>query len=108
MDVKALDALGAYGKTAALKGVDGGAAQAATQAATSVAESFSSLVEDGLTTTVNATAGMEKAVAENLNGQAPLLDVVTAVSSAEMAVETVVAVRDKVLSAYNDIIKMPI
>ncbi|MEM9290023.1 MAG: flagellar hook-basal body complex protein FliE, partial [Pseudomonadota bacterium] len=34
--------------------------------------------------------------------------VVTAVTSAEMAVETVVAVRDKVLSAYNDIIKMPI
>ncbi|MEM9879821.1 MAG: flagellar hook-basal body complex protein FliE [Pseudomonadota bacterium] len=104
MDVKALDALGAYGKTAALKGVDG----STTAAPASVAESFAALVEDSMTTTMNATSGMEQRVAENLNGQAPLLDVVTAVSSAEMAVETVVAVRDKVLSAYNDIIKMPI
>lgn len=105
MDVKALDALGAYGKTAALKAVDGGASEAVSSATKS---SFAGLVEAGMSDSVKATSGMEQAVAANLNGQAELLDVVTAVNSAEMAVETVVAVRDKVLSAYNDIIKMPI
>lgn len=105
MDVKALDALGAYGKTAALKAVPGAEA-AAVPAQTSAG--FAAMVEDGLNEVVNATSGMESAVAGKLNGQAQLLDVVTAVTSAEMAVETVVAVRDKVLSAYNDIIKMPI
>lgn len=105
MDVKALDALGAYGKTAALNVVDGGASAAVSQATKS---SFAGLVDAGLGDTVKATSNMEAAVAGKLNGSAELLDVVTAVSSAEMAVETVVAVRDKVLSAYNDIIKMPI
>ncbi|WP_081786497.1 flagellar hook-basal body complex protein FliE [Kordiimonas gwangyangensis] len=33
---------------------------------------------------------------------------VTAVSNAEMVVDTVISVRDKVISAYNDILKMPI
>ncbi|MEM9289874.1 MAG: flagellar hook-basal body complex protein FliE [Pseudomonadota bacterium] len=104
MDIKAIDALGAYGKTAALKAVGGTEA-----AATPMTKAgFAEMVEEGLDNTVKATAGMEQTVAQNLNGQAQLLDVVTAVTSAEMAVETVVAVRDKVLSAYNDIIKMPI
>ena len=105
MDVKALDALGAYGKTAALKAVDGAASEAVSAATKS---SFASLVETGVADTVSATSGMEQSVAANLNGNAELLDVVTAVSSAELAVESVVAVRDKVLTAYNDIIKMPI
>lgn len=105
MDVKALDALGAYGKTAALKAVDGGVGAAVTEATKS---SFAGMVDAGIGDTVKATSNMEATVAAKLNGNAELLDVVTAVTSAEMAVETVVAVRDKVLSAYNDIIKMPI
>ncbi|MEM7571197.1 MAG: flagellar hook-basal body complex protein FliE [Pseudomonadota bacterium] len=105
MDVKALDALGAYNKTSALKEV--GAVPTETVNAAEKA-GFASMVEEGLGSVMGATSGMESAVAGKLNGQAQLLDVVTAVTSAEMAVETVVAVRDKVLSAYNDIIKMPI
>lgn len=105
MDLKAFDAISAYGKSAALKSVDGGASEAVSQATKST---FASMVETGAVGGVEATANMEATVAANLNGRAELLDVVTAVTSAEMAVETVVAVRDKVLSAYNDIIKMPI
>ena len=37
-----------------------------------------------------------------------MVDVVTAVAEAEATLQTVVAVRDKVIAAYNDIIKMPI
>ena len=39
---------------------------------------------------------------------ADLTQVVTAVSRAELALQATVAVRDRVLQAYQDIIKMPI
>jgi|ERR1700690_2283685 len=41
-------------------------------------------------------------------GKANMVDVVTAVAETETAVQTLVAVRDKVISAYEDILKMPI
>jgi flagellar hook-basal body complex protein FliE len=41
-------------------------------------------------------------------GEAELLDVVTAVSAAEISLETVVAVRDEVVRAYQEILRMPI
>jgi len=41
-------------------------------------------------------------------GKANVVDVVTAVADTEVAVDAVVAVRDKVISAYEDIMKMPI
>jgi flagellar hook-basal body complex protein FliE len=40
--------------------------------------------------------------------KAELVDVVTAVTQAEITLETVTAVRDKVISAYQDIMRMPI
>lgn len=39
-------------------------------------------------------------------GKADMKDVVTAVASAEVALKTVVAVRDSVISAYQEIIRM--
>ena len=39
---------------------------------------------------------------------ADLSEVVTAVSEAELTLETVVAVRDKVIEAYKEILRMPI
>jgi flagellar hook-basal body complex protein FliE len=41
-------------------------------------------------------------------GKADLIDVVTAVSETEVAVETLVSVRDKVIQAYEEIFRMPI
>lgn len=37
-----------------------------------------------------------------------LLDIVTAVNDAELALQTVVAVRDRVVAAYQEIMRMPI
>jgi len=37
-----------------------------------------------------------------------MIDVVTAVAESEVAIDAVVAVRDKVIQAYEDIMKMPI
>jgi flagellar hook-basal body complex protein FliE len=41
-------------------------------------------------------------------GKANIVDVVTAVSETEVAIDAVVAVRDRVIAAYEDIMKMPI
>jgi flagellar hook-basal body complex protein FliE len=42
------------------------------------------------------------------NGKSNMVDVVTAVAETQVAVDAVVAVRDKVISAYEEIMKMPI
>jgi flagellar basal-body rod protein FlgB len=38
----------------------------------------------------------------------PNFDVVTAVAESETAIQTMVAVRDKVIAAYEEILRMPI
>jgi flagellar hook-basal body complex protein FliE len=42
------------------------------------------------------------------NGKANVMDVVTAVADTDVAVSTLVSVRDRVIAAYEDIMKMPI
>ncbi len=43
-----------------------------------------------------------------ISGQGNLTDVVTALSQAELTLQTATAVRDRVVQAYQDIIRMPI
>jgi flagellar hook-basal body complex protein FliE len=42
-----------------------------------------------------------------MSGKADIQDVVLAVSNAEVALETVVAVRDTAIKAYKEIMSMP-
>jgi flagellar hook-basal body complex protein FliE len=42
------------------------------------------------------------------SGKANVMDVVTAVAETDVAVSTLVSVRDRVIQAYEDIMKMPI
>ena len=50
----------------------------------------------------------EHKIADQVAGKAELVDVVTAISSAEASLETVMSVRDQVISAYQEIMRMPI
>lgn len=43
-----------------------------------------------------------------VNGKADIVDVVTAISQTEIAMETMVTIRDRVISAYEEIMRMPI
>ena len=43
-----------------------------------------------------------------VNGKGDIVDVVTAISQTEVAMETMVTVRDRVISAYEEIMRMPI
>ncbi len=50
----------------------------------------------------------EVASAQGAAGKGDVVQVVNAVTAAELTLETVVAIRDRVISAYQDIMKMPI
>ncbi len=69
---------------------------------------FGSVLKDVMT---NVTAMGRKSDVQAHDvalGKANMLDVVTAVAESETAVQTMVAVRDKVIAAYEEILKMPI
>ncbi len=61
-------------------------------------------MKDGISTMKQGEAMAIKQVA----GQADIVDVVNAVNQAELTLDTVVAVRDKVIQAYQSIMQMPI
>jgi flagellar hook-basal body complex protein FliE len=42
------------------------------------------------------------------SGKSNVMDVVTAVAETDVAVSTLVSVRDRVIQSYEDIMKMPI
>ena len=70
---------------------------------------FASLLSQSLKGAVQTGQQAEsQAVSAVSGGNTDLTQVVTAVSRAELALQTTVAVRDRVLQAYQDIIKMPI
>ena len=62
------------------------------------------------TTLQGAISGLSDlgSVAQALTGGGNLTDVVMAVSKAEMALQASVAVRDKMVSAYQDIMRMAV
>lgn len=69
---------------------------------------FSDLVKDSLRKAVNVQRTAEEMSLKGLAGEADMRDVVLAVNNAENTLNTVVAIRDKVLNAYQEILKMPI
>jgi flagellar hook-basal body complex protein FliE len=70
--------------------------------------SFVGMVQDSLQSAAQTGRQAEELSLKQISGEADLKDVVTAVANAEHTLQTVVAVRDKVLSAYQEILKMPI
>ncbi len=67
---------------------------------------------DVLGDAVRQASGQETAAAaasvDGLTGRAGTVDVVLALNRAEMAVQTAVAVRDRVIAAYQEVMRMPI
>lgn len=69
---------------------------------------FSDLIQKAATDSLDTMRAGEKAGAEAVTGNATLTDVVEAVTAAELTLQTVVAVRDRMMSAYQEIMRMPI
>jgi len=71
-------------------------------------ENFGDLVKQALTAVNDAGQKSDVQTRAMANGKADMVNVVTAVAETETAISAVVAVRDKVISAYEEIMRMPI
>lgn len=69
--------------------------------------SFSQLLENQVDDVVNSQKVAETAKMNAINGTGDITDLVTAIANAELALNTIVTIRDRAISAYQDIIRMP-
>jgi len=73
----------------------------------STGDDFASLVKGAIEEAKKIGEKSEKLSIAGIADRADIGKVVTAVAEAEVALQTVVAIRDKVIEAYKDIIRMP-
>ena len=111
-DVSLSQAMTAY--TNARKAIDNNAKYEETalhlpgEGPNSLKPSFVDLVGDSMKTSAVSGYKSEAVSAQAIANEADLHELITTVGNAELTLNTVVAVRDRVISAYQDIIKMPI
>ncbi len=71
-------------------------------------KSFADLLGESLGSAVDAGRQSEHLSAQAMAGKADLNEVVSAVTNAEITLQTVIAIRDRVIQAYQEIVQMPI
>jgi len=97
--------LGAAGVAAAYRAVQGlQEAAAGPHAGGSFGDALSRAVQGAIRTGHEADASATAA----LTGTGSVTDVVLAISRAELALQTATTVRDRVVTAYQDVMRMPI
>jgi flagellar hook-basal body complex protein FliE len=72
------------------------------------AGNFSDFLSGAIKDSINTIRQGEHAATAQVQGKANIVDVVQSVNAAELTLDTVVAVRDKVVAAYQSIMNMPI
>jgi flagellar hook-basal body complex protein FliE len=70
--------------------------------------SFSNVLKDVIDAVSDAAHKSDAQAQAVATGKANMIDVVTAVSETETTFQTLISVRDKVIAAYEDVLKMPI
>ncbi|MGH6641884.1 MAG: flagellar hook-basal body complex protein FliE [Bradyrhizobium sp.] len=77
-------------------------------AQTSGGPSFGAMLKDAVGSVMEAGKKSDAQTMAMTSGKANVMDVVTAVAETDVAVSTLVSVRDRVIQSYEDIMKMPI
>ncbi len=103
-----LTAANAYANLARLGNTGGGALSTRVGDSDDAGPSFGNMLKDAMNSVIETSRKSDAQSKQVVNGKANLVDVVTAVSETEVAVDAVVAVRDRVIQAYEDILKMTI
>ncbi len=103
MSFTAMQALKAYGQAVNTAKAAGGA-----EAGDTAKVDFGAMVKEAMSTIATDTGKAEQMAIGSATGKVDLIEVVGAVNEAEMTLETVIAVRDQVIRAYQDILRMPI
>ncbi|MGB6085888.1 flagellar hook-basal body complex protein FliE [Parvibaculum sp.] len=98
-------ALNAYARAAGM----GGSPQLPQPGTAGQAGGFSDMLKQAMNETVEIAKVGETQMGSVTGGAGGnLVDVITAVAEAETTLQTVVTVRDKVITAYQEIMRMPI
>jgi len=111
MDPITTRALGAYNEALRRGTGAGGAASAPLGPQGQAAggdDSFTAVLGRAMDNAVSTSLKADQTSLAAAAGKANVTDVVTALTNAEVTLQAVVAVRDKVVSAYQEIMRMPI
>src|SRR4030081_723500 len=78
------------------------------KAAETDGQSFGAVLKDAIGSVMDAGRKSDAQTTAMTSGKSNVMDVVTAVAETDVAVSTLVSVRDRVIQSYEDIMKMPI
>ncbi|WP_029583702.1 flagellar hook-basal body complex protein FliE [Bradyrhizobium sp. URHD0069] len=70
--------------------------------------SFGAVLKEAIGSVMDAGKKSDAQAVAMASGKANVMDVVTAVAETDVAVSTLVSVRDRVIQSYEDIMRMPI
>ena len=77
-------------------------------AATAAGPDFGQMVNSAIHDAISTSRTAESQMAAQVQGKASLVDVATAISSAETSLQTVIAVRDQMIASYQQVMNMSI
>jgi flagellar hook-basal body complex protein FliE len=105
MSISIANAAAAYANTGriALRAPSTGAASG-----TAGTGGFADLVAEAAEKSIDTLRQSEQVGLQAAAGKADLTDVVTAVTNAEVTLQTVASLRDRMIQAYQEILRMPI
>ncbi|MCU0887901.1 MAG: flagellar hook-basal body complex protein FliE [Rubritepida sp.] len=98
----------AAGAAAAYRAVQGLGAAANALAQSPAGQGFGAALERAVGAAIETGRAADTQSNAALSGQGGVTDVVLAISRAELALQTATAVRDRVVTAYQDVMRMPI
>ena len=84
------------------------AAEGGGVAASSSGPGFGEILKNAMSDAVKASKHAESQMAAQVAGKADLVDVATAISSAQTSLTTMIAVRDQMIQSYQQIMNMSI
>jgi flagellar hook-basal body complex protein FliE len=100
-------AANAYGNAARLI-AQGAKPQTDLSATAATGPDFAQMLANSIESVEAQGKASDQMALDMVNGKANVVDMVTAISETEIAIETMVTVRDRVISAYEEIMRMPI
>ena len=103
MSINFSEAVSAYNRAVKQQGASG--IESRDQASGSA---FADTLRDVAEGALDALAKGESETLKAVTGQADIAEVVMAMSQAEITLQTVVSIRDRVVQAYQEIMRMPI
>lgn len=105
--INSINSVSSLSMTRDLTGVDLGKSEASSSAQSATNDaSFASVLGNAATSAVNSIKGAESMSFEGIKGTATTREVVDAVMQAQQTLQTAIAIRDKVVSAFLEVTKM--